>query len=162
MNKCGTLKFHQWNQTHIMPLTAVLFGHKIQARFADNMSTSGMYSWTLKSKEAINNKRSQALDQFIKYKCCGSSYHKAFSKLPSPPKSTPVFPYPVVYVFPHVVSPQTVVYSTFSHSSSQKNAFFVNQITTQCPWNNSNTHYLVGSMSNLHFYLCYKELVQKL
>lgn len=105
MNKHGRLKFHQRNQTHILPLFAVLFGHKIQARHSDSTSTSGMYSWTLKSKEAFNNNRSQALDQFIKYKCCGSSYDKAFSKLPSPPKSSKVFPYPVVYVFPHVLSP---------------------------------------------------------
>jgi len=106
MNKHGRLKFHQWNQTHILPLTAVLFGHKIRAQFADSISTIGMYPWTLKSKEAINNKRSQTLDQFIKYKRCGSSYDKAFSKLHSPPKSTLLFPYPVVYVFPHVVSPR--------------------------------------------------------
>jgi hypothetical protein len=46
----------------------------------------------LKLKEEINNKKSQALDQFIKYKCCGSSYDKAFSTLPSPPTSTPLFP----------------------------------------------------------------------
>jgi hypothetical protein len=105
MNKHGRLKFHQWNLTHILPLSAVLFGHKIQAQFADNMSTSGMCSGTLKPKEAFNNKTSQALDQFIKYKCCWSSYNKAFSKLPSPPKSTLVFPYPFVYVLPHVVSP---------------------------------------------------------
>jgi hypothetical protein len=105
MNKHGRLKSHQWNQTHNLPLFAVLFGHKIQARFSDSTSTSGMYCWTLKSEETFNNNRSQALDQFIKYKCCGSSYDKAFSKLPSPPKSNRVFPYPVVYVFPHVLSP---------------------------------------------------------